>query len=158
MTKEKYKVVGVVPGPEKKTDPKGEPFWRDLIKVWFDVYADKIPPDPEDGEKAKPVFKGAETTAMKTLVAELRMRAAKKNIEWVREVAKDRWRNFLEKSFEDDFISKNFMLRIICNNMTKIFNNQITPKKNEKNIGLTGRQKARGSEGTLGRDFIPDKA
>jgi hypothetical protein len=67
---------------------------------------------------------------MKLILSALRQRAEKKNIEWTAETMKVRLRAFLLKAWDDRFISANFMLRIIALNRIKIFNNQITAKKN----------------------------
>lgn len=108
-----------------------EKFWKQLVKVWFDVYKELLP--KVEGNDAIPSFVGAELRHMKSLVKELRERAEKNNVVWNEENAKKRWEAFLRKSYEDDFVSKNFMLRIISNNRTKIFNNQITQKNGNNN-------------------------
>ena len=106
-------------------------WWRQLVSVWFSVYGELVVP-PEGEEKAVPCFDTVESMQMKIILRELKSRAEKKEIEWTEIEAKKRWEAFLRKAWEDDFISRNFMLRIISNNKTKIFNNQITPKKNVK--------------------------
>lgn len=114
-----------------KKRKKGVPtqYWQAMVKIWFDLYAELIPP-PKGEEKAKPCFDTVETAQMKIILKELRKRAEEKNIEWTEEEARKRWEAFLRHAFLDDWISRNFMLRIISTNKTKIFNNQITPKKN----------------------------
>jgi len=154
MKKKSENIVGVVrvnnqkffskknaPGGGKKSAAAPTQYWKILVAVWFDLYAELIPPAPCD-EKAKPCFDTIETFQMKIILRELKKRAEEKNIEWTEDEAKKRWEAFLRKAFDDDFISKNFMLRIISNNKTKIFNNQITPKRNagaKENIRSVGR-------------------
>lgn len=118
---------------KKKSAP--EKFFNSCVGVWFFVYGElveQVETEPGFFEKAKPSFVGAETKHLKSLVKELRQRAEQSGVEWTEHEAKKRFELFLRRAFEDDFISKNFMLRIISNNRTKIFNNQITPKKNGK--------------------------
>ncbi len=106
--------------------PGAEPFWEQLVAKWFQVYGELVP--TIKGNKAVPIFRGAEPKHMKILVATLRCRATTSGVEWTEKNALQRWEAFLKNAFKDDFISKNFMLRIISNNATKIFNNQITVK------------------------------
>ena len=68
---------------------------------------------------------------LKNILADLRERAEEKKIEWTEMVATTRFRAFVMRAAEDDFISRNFLLRIINNNKTRIFNNQITPKRKQ---------------------------
>lgn len=144
-------IVGIVSRPTSEKNQKKKRntgpvtlYWQKLVKVWFDVYAELIPAPPGE-EKAVPIFDGTETANMKSLIKILKERAEKLGVEWNEQNACTRWKLFLMKAFEDDFISKNFMIRIISNNKTKIFNNQITPKKNGKgNAGSTGGIKTTG--------------
>lgn len=128
-------IVGIIESkkvPKKKNNiSPPEKFWKPLVAIWENIYGELVP-KVDDGygnlETAKPSFIGIEMQHMKSLIKELRERAEKKNIEWTLEVAKKRWEAFLRKAWEDKFVSENFMIRIISNNRTKIFNNQITPK------------------------------
>lgn len=137
--------LGIKKNVKKKIEKSsGEIFWQNLVSVWFNVYAELMP--EVEGEKAKPSFVGAETQHMKSIIKELRQRAESKNIIWTKEIACERFRNFLLKAFEDKFISQNFMLRIISNNRTKIFNNQITPKNGTTYSDSNQQRKASSSD------------
>lgn len=143
MKKNDEKIVGIKPkeivlSSEKKTKKisrGGEPHWPSLVSTWFAVYAEQIP--EVEGSPARPCFDSTEARQMKNIIRELRLRAQHKDVEWTEEEANKRFRLFLLRAWEDDFISKNFMLRIISNNKTKILNNQITPKYgiNKRNSG-----------------------
>lgn len=126
------------PAPKKKVTEK---YFQQAGNIWIKVYGELLPPDPEDGSIADPGFwkDGAEKKHLKLILIDLRERAEKKNIVWTEAAMEERLRAFILRSWDDDWISKNFMLRIINQNKTKIFNNQITPKKNEhsKSVGNT---------------------
>lgn len=116
--------------PKKKRNTgAATQYWQQLVKIWFDVYGELIPP-PQGEKIAKPCFDTVETAQMKIILKELKKRAEGNDVEWTEAEAKKRWEAFLRYAFLDDWISKNFMLRIISTNKTKIFNQQITPKKN----------------------------
>lgn len=116
---------------EKKNIAPPEKFFKPCVAVWFKVYGELVPPiEVEEGvfEIAQPSFIGAETRHMKSILKELRERAEGKKVVWTEQEATTRMELFLRRAWEDAWISKNFMLRIISNNRTKIFNNQITKK------------------------------
>ena len=114
---------------KKKKRGVPEKFFRQCVGVWFRVYGELVPNvevDPGVFEVASPSFVGAETSHMKSILKELRLRAEKRNIEWTEQEATKRFEAFIRKSWEDPFIKKYFMLRIISNNRTKIFNQKDT--------------------------------
>jgi len=129
---------------KKRKPMPPEKYFKTAASIWISIYGELVPPDKETGEVADPGFwtNGPDKRHLKLILIELRLRAEKKNIEWTEEEMGNRLRLFLHKAWEDDFISKNFMLRIINNCRTKIFNNQITPKRNagaKENIRSVGR-------------------
>lgn len=111
---------------------KTEKFFRRCCGVWTEVYGEVVPAPPGE-EKADPrIFKDSvEMRHLKNILADLRERAEEKKIEWTEIVAITRFRAFVMRAAEDDFISRNFLLRIINNNKTRIFNNQINPKRKQ---------------------------
>ena len=117
---------------EKKIAAPPTQFWGKLVKLWFDLYAELLP--PVEGLPAKPIFDTIEAFQYKIIIREIKKRAEERKIEWDEKNALTRTEAFLRKAWEDDFVSKNFMLRIISNNKSKIFNNQITLKRNAGNI------------------------
>lgn len=123
------------PGARKKnTRGAATMFWQVLVKVWFDLYAELMPPVFDDKAKeyfpAEPVFDGPETKNMKLQLKVLRIRAEKRNVEWTEEEAKRRFEAYIRLAWEDDFCSKHFCFRGFSVRKNQIFNNQITPKKN----------------------------
>lgn len=127
---------------KKKSPP--EKFFRQCVGVWFKVYGELLPKiKTEEGgfETAVPSFVGAETLHMKSILTDLRTRAENKNIIWTEDVATKRFEAFLRRAWEDPFVQRNFMLRIISNNRTKIFNTQ-TIRNGKSNINTGTAAKA----------------
>ncbi len=127
---------------KKKVDP--EKYFRQAASIWIRVYGELVPPDPETGEVADPSFwkDGAEKRNLKLILTSLRDRAESRGVEWTEENMAQRFEAFIRKAWEDDFVYKNFMLRMINNNKVKFFNNQITPKRNAGNINSKGASSA----------------
>lgn len=123
-------IIGIIKSKvlkkNKRTAAPPTQFWKPLVKLWFDLYAELLP--PVEGLPAKPTFDTIEAFQFKIIIREIKKRAEERSIEWNEKNALIRTEAFLRKAWEDNFISKNFMLRIISNNRSKIFNNQITPK------------------------------
>lgn len=138
-----YQIVGIVKAQnsdeknKKKKAAAPTQFWKALVKLWFDVYAELLPKD-KDGDPAKPCFDSIEAFQYKIIIRELKKRAEEKKIEWTEKIAIERTKSFLLRAWDDNFISKNYMLRILSNNKSKIFNNQITPKNNAGNFNSKG--------------------
>lgn len=136
-------IVGIIKSKVlKKNNRVAAPptqFWKPLVKLWFDLFAELLP--PVDGLPAKPSFDTVEAFQYKIIIREIKKRAEERNIEWDEKSALTRTEAFLRKSWEDNFISKNFMLKIISNRKGLIFNNQITPK-NDGGKNNTGRVKS----------------
>lgn len=124
--------VGVKKAKKKKVKAPPEKYFQKFVQKWFELYYELVPcPVDEVSNELidpKPVFDAIEARQLKNIVIELRKRAEERNILWTEEEALKRFEAFIRRAWEDDFISKNFMLRIISNNRTKVFNNQITPK------------------------------
>lgn len=90
-----------------------EPYWMDLVSVYFDFCKDKF------GEI--PSFDGSAPRDMKTLISTLRNRAEANGIEWNHETATTRLRSFLEYSFSDKWLSDNWLVSNINRQKDKIF-------------------------------------
>lgn len=113
---------------KKKSIP--EPFFKACCIIWIEVYGMVVPPPPGEKIADPKIWKDkVEMRHLKYILKDLRERAEEQKVLWDEVNAKIRFRAFIERAGKDDFISKNFLLRIINNNKTKIFNNQITPKK-----------------------------
>jgi len=127
---------------KKKEKAPPEKFFRQCVGVWFRLYGELLPQvevDPGVFEVAVPSFVGAETLHMKSILTDLRVRAEKRKVTWTEEEATKRFEAFIKRAWEDSFIQKNFMLRIISNNRTKIFNNQISKNGTNNNSGGTAK-------------------
>ncbi len=137
-------VVGVVPlgsstnffqkkniSPAAKKVMPPEKFFTVCGLVWIEVYGKVVKPPPGEEIADPRLWKDAvEKRHLKLILKDLRERAEEKKIVWDEETATKRFRAFIERAGEDEWISNNFLLRIINNNKTKIFNNQITKKTN----------------------------
>lgn len=122
----------------KKKKPDSEPYWKELVTVYFGFCHEKF--------KEKPSFTGSDPSDMHRIIECLKKRAAERNVEWTEETAKLRWREFLGRAFQDDWLSKNFLLPNLYRQMDKVFLNL----KNHKNG--TYQQHA----STIGQTFEPD--
>lgn len=105
--------------PSKKKE-ESEPYWASLVKTYFSFCYEKF--------NEKPSFRGADPSDMHRIIEVLKKRAAEKNIEWTEEVANLRWREFLGRAFQDDWLSKNWLLSNLNRKMDKVFFNLIGAK------------------------------
>lgn len=99
----------------KKSKAPPEPFWNELVEVYFDFCRKKF------GEE--PSFDGSAPRDMKTIIKSLHERADKSNIEWTLNTAQFRFYKFLRFAYEDPWLSKNFLLQNINRQKDKIFFN-----------------------------------
>jgi uncharacterized protein DUF4373 len=117
-------VSPVAPVPKKKRVSKkkedSELYWKELIKVYYNFCFEKF--------NEKPSFSGSDPSDMHRIIESLRKRAADKSIEWTEETAKLRWREFLGRAFQDDWLSKNWLLSHLNRQKDKIFLNLISQK------------------------------
>lgn len=90
-----------------------EPYWKDLVSVYFEFCKDKFSEIPS--------FDGSAPRDMKALIATLRIRAESNGIEWNHETATTRLRSFLEYSFSDKWLSENWLVSNINRQKDKIF-------------------------------------
>jgi hypothetical protein len=94
------------PAPEKKgrakVEEETEPFWKQLVAVWFDFGKAKF--------KVEPSFAGQDPKIFKRIIERLKKRAGAKKVEWSEAEATKRLRLFLESAFSDDWLSKHFLL------------------------------------------------
>lgn len=100
--------------PKKEKAPP-EPYWNDLVKVYFDFCREHF------GEE--PSFEGSAPRDMKMLIKTLHERATKSNIEWTLPVAQFRFNNFLMFAYQDKWLKDNFLLSNINRQKDKIFYN-----------------------------------
>ena len=106
---------------EKKAKRPAEPYWSDMVGVYFDFCRNRF--------NDVPTFDGSAPRDMKTIIAALRVRAEAANVEWTHETATTRWRSFLEYAFCDRWLAENWLLQNINRQKDKIFFNIAKQKK-----------------------------
>lgn len=92
-----------------------EPYWNDLVEVYFNFCREKF--------NESPSFDGSAPRDLKAIIKTLHERSDKSNVEWTLNVATFRFHNFLEFAFQDYWLSKNFLLSNINRQKDKIFFN-----------------------------------
>lgn len=124
--KEVKKPLPVKPAPNKsavkklKKEEEPEPFWKELVKVWFDFGKKKFGEEPTFGRDDPKIFK--------RILHRLIDRANKKGHEWNVKTGPEKLSTFLDAAFEDAWLSKNFLLSNLEKQFDKVIQNQ-----NEKN-------------------------
>ncbi len=141
--KENTAVSPVSPGTKKNRASKKkedtEPYWATLVKTYFSFCYEKF--------EEKPSFKGSDPSDMHRIIEVLKNRAAEKKIEWTEETANLRWREFLGRAYQDEWLSRNWLLSNLSRQMDKVFLNLV----NHKN-GTTTQQRTE----TIGATFTSD--
>ncbi len=114
----------VAPVPKKRKAAKknkdSEPYWTDLVKVYFSFCFEKF--------NEKPSFSGSDPSEMHRIIESLKKRASEQGIEWTQEVATLRWRGFLGTAHQDDWLSKNWLLSHLNRQKDKVFLNLVNKK------------------------------
>ncbi len=119
------------PQPRVGTGKKEEttPHWEALVDIWFRFNQDQF------GDK--PSFKGADPKNLKKILCILEKRATGSKVEWTEPEAILRFTAFLQAAFDDEWMSKNFLLSNLEKFFDKIILNQIAKTnghgKNRKN-------------------------
>ena len=98
---------------KEKKEKKIEPFWQELVGVYFDFTKSKFHDIPS--------FDGSAPRDLKNILQALRKRAEDKNVDWTHEVATTRFRHFLEWAYMDRWLSENWLLMNINRQKDKIF-------------------------------------
>lgn len=102
----------------KKLD--AESYWANLIKVYYSFCYEKF--------NEKPSFSGSDPHDMHEIIRSLKQRAADQKVEWTEEIAMLRWREFLGRAFQDEWLSKNWLLSNLDRQKNKVFLNLISHK------------------------------
>lgn len=100
---------------KEKQSKKPEPYWNDLVGVYFDFTKSKFHDIPS--------FDGSAPRDLKTIIQTLRKRAEDKSVEWTVEEATTRFRLFLEHAYLDKWLCDNWLLQNINRQKDKIFFN-----------------------------------
>jgi hypothetical protein len=103
---------------KKKQD--AEPYWKELIAVYFSFCFEKF--------NERPSFTDSDPSDMHRIIESLKQRASEQQTEWTQEVATLRWRGFLGTAHQDDWLSKNWLLSNLNRQKNKIFLNLVNKK------------------------------
>jgi hypothetical protein len=98
---------------KEKKEKKIEPYWQDLVSIYFDFTKSKFHDVPS--------FDGSAPRDLKSILQALRKRAEDKSVEWTYEVATTRFRHFLEWAYMDKWLSQNWLLMNINRQKDKVF-------------------------------------
>lgn len=129
-TKPKEKVLPAKPPVPKTSVAKKaarqevEPFWNELVAVWFAFGVEKF--------NIKPSFERDDPKIFKRIIQRLKKRAADQKVEWNVKSGPQRLRFYLEKAFEDKWLSENFLLSNLEKQFDKIIQNQTSKKPSGK--------------------------
>lgn len=130
IEKEKRKKVA----PKKKKEkPPPEPYWNQMVDVFFSFCKDKF------GDA--PTFDGSAPRDLKQILITLRQRAEIKGVDWTEEAAKFRFVEFLKVAYSDSWLSQNFILFNINRQKDRLFfkqknNNNGRTNTYWQNIGI----------------------
>lgn len=117
-------VSPVAPVQKKKRISKkkegSEPYWKELVAVYYNFCFEKF--------NGKPSFSGSDPSDMHRIIECLKKRATEQGVEWSLEAATLRWRGFLGTAYEDDWLSKNWLLSHLNRQRDKVFLNLISKK------------------------------
>lgn len=97
----------------KKKESTAEPHFKPLVETYFNFC--------EENFGTKPSFDGAIPRDFKNLIAALRKRSEESNFEWTEYCASETLRYFLEVAITDQWICKNFLVRVLFTQKDKIF-------------------------------------
>lgn len=107
-----------------KTKVPAEPYWSDMVGVYFDFCRDRF--------NDVPSFDGSSPKDFKAILTALRLRAESIPIEWTHETATTRLRSFLEHAFTDRWLSENWLLSNLNRQKDKIFFNTAKQRRNNE--------------------------
>lgn len=87
----------------KKEKAPPEPFWNELVDVWFNFCKEQ--------KKEKPTFDGSAPRDLKSIVSTLRKRAVESGQEWTQELATSRLYKFLLYAYDNSgWLRENWLL------------------------------------------------
>lgn len=100
--------------PKKERKPH-EPFWNEMVEIWFAFCRDKFDESPS--------FDGSAPRDLKSIIVSLHERAEKSGVEWTLIVAKTRLHNFLNFAWQNNWLSQHWILSNINRQKDSIFFN-----------------------------------
>ncbi len=93
-----------------------EPFWPEMVEIWFKICRDKF--------RDNPTFDNSAPRDLKAIVKSLRERTQSIEIEWTLPVAQSRLYKFFEFAYtSSDWLKKNWLLSNINRQKDAIFFN-----------------------------------
>lgn len=99
---------------KKTRQPKVvEPYWTEIVAEWFKFNQEKF--------GIKPSFDGSSPRDLKIIIKALHERATEQQVEWTLQIATSRFINFLKYAYQDNWLSKNFLLFNLNRQKDKIF-------------------------------------
>lgn len=100
----------------KKEKAPPEPFWNELVEVWFNFCKEKF--------NEPPTFDGSAPRDLKFIVSTLHERAIASELEWTEELATSRFHKFLSFAYESsEWLRNNWLLSNLNRQKDAIFFN-----------------------------------
>lgn len=100
----------------KKEKAPAEPFWNELVEIWFNFCKKKF--------SEPPTFDGSAPRDLKFIISTLHDRAVISDVEWTLEVATARFQKFLEFAYSSsEWLQKNWLLSNLNRQKDAIFFN-----------------------------------
>ncbi|MDF2189312.1 DUF4373 domain-containing protein [Paraflavitalea sp. CAU 1676] len=106
-----------------------EPYWDQLVKVWFDFGKEKFGVEPSFVRDDPKIFK--------RLIGMLKKRAEKAGKEWSETTAPQRLRYFLDGAYADPWLKEHFLLKNLETQFDKVIQNQTARAKESKKAEQT---------------------
>lgn len=105
---------------------QAEPFWQEIVDSYFTFCKNNL--------SEAPIFDGSAPRDLKLILKALRDRAESKGVEWTEKIALGMWNKFLEQSFKDPWLQKNFMLFQLNRQKQKIIFELANEKRNRHDL------------------------
>lgn len=125
-------VAPAKPSPPKllvnKTEEETDPYWQELVDVWFDFH--------KTNKLDKPSFAGKDPKTFKQLIGLLKKRAASRNQEWTTKIACGSLNYFLSLAFKEDWLSKHFLLENLVKQFDAVYQRSLLEKQQKNNQAL----------------------
>jgi hypothetical protein len=119
-------------GKKSKAEETPEPYWEQLVEVWFSFGEKKF--------RERPSFDGQDPKIFKRIIHRLKKRAEIKQNEWNEATAPQKLQQFLDAAFTEEWLSKHFILP----NLEKQFDIVIQNQKEKKVNGTAHQQTSNG--------------
>lgn len=110
----------------KSEEENTEPYWQDLVDVWFDFH--KI------NKLDKPSFAGKDPKTFKQLIGLLKKRAASRKQEWTLEIACGSLKYFLSLAFKEVWLSKHFLLENLVKQFDAVYHRSLLEKQQKNQV------------------------